>query len=135
MGKKKQPLFKFPSSAALVADEGTQSLSILGNTIKCVYIVVLITIKLLVNVWLTHKVIAKEIINEIVSFKETPSSLGRSNTPIDEDIYMKVLTMNLNSHSDEIIFNFSDLSKYSSSLLHTGKEIGSQSNSYSQCIH
>lgn len=42
----------------------------------------------------------------------------KSNTQND-DIFMKVLAMNWNSNSDEIIFSFSELSKYTSSLLLT----------------
>ena len=46
----------------------------------------------------------------------------KSNTQND-DIFMKVLAMNWNSNSDEIIFSFSELSKYTSSLLLTKRLI------------
>ena len=46
-----------------------------------------------------------------------------SNTPIDEDIFVKVLGMNWNTHTDEIIFSFSSLSKYASSLPLTKRSV------------
>lgn len=53
-----------------------------------------------------------------------PSTQGISlNTPIDEDIFVKVLGMNWNTHSDEIIFSFSYLSKYASSLPLTKRSV------------
>ena len=48
--------------------------------------------------------------------KQDNESHVKSNTQND-DIFMKVLGMNWNSNSDEIIFSFSELSKYASSFL------------------
>lgn len=45
------------------------------------------------------------------------------NTPIDEDIFVKVLGMSWNTHSDEIIFSFPDLSKYARSLPLTKRSV------------
>ena len=54
--------------------------------------------------------------------KQDKESHVKSNTQND-DIFMKVLGMNWNSNSDEIIFSFSELSKYASSLLLTKRLI------------
>ena len=39
-----------------------------------------------------------------------------SNTSSDDDIFVKVLTMNWNTHSDEVIFSISELTEYADSL-------------------
>ena len=46
-----------------------------------------------------------------------------SNTPIDEDIFVKVLGMNWNTHHPEIIFSFSELCNYASSLPLTKRSV------------
>ena len=61
--------------------------------------------------------------------KEDDESYAKSNTgtsaaaPIDEDIFVKVLGMNWNTHTDEILFNFSELCNYASSLPLTKRSV------------
>ena len=53
-----------------------------------------------------------------------PNSQGLStSTPIDEDIFVKVLGMNWNTLEDEIIFSFAELYKYASSLPLTKRSV------------
>jgi len=54
--------------------------------------------------------------------KQDNESHVKSNTQND-DIFVEVLGMNWNTNSDEIIFSFSELSKYASSLLLTKRSI------------
>ena len=46
-----------------------------------------------------------------------------ANTPVDEDTFVKVLGMNWNTHDDEIIFSFTELYNYASSLLLTKRSV------------
>ena len=62
--------------------------------------------------------------------KEDDESYAKSNTqglssstPIDEDIFVKVLGMNSDTHNNEIIFSFSELYKYASSLPLTKRSV------------
>ena len=52
------------------------------------------------------------------------NTLGLStNTPLDEDIFVKVLGMNWNTHDDEIIFSFTELYNHESSLPLTKRSV------------
>ena len=62
--------------------------------------------------------------------KEDKESYAKSNSqglsasiPIDEDVFVKVLGMNWNTHDDEIIFSFAELYKYASSLPLTKRSV------------
>ena len=57
------------------------------------------------------------------SFAKANTQGLSSNTPIDDDIFVKVLGMNWNTHSNEIIFSFSKLSKYTNSLPLTKRSV------------
>ena len=46
-----------------------------------------------------------------------------SNTSSDDDIFVKVLRMNWNTHSDEVIFSISELTEYADSLPLTKRSI------------
>ena len=57
------------------------------------------------------------------SYAKSNSQGFSANTPIDEDIFVKVLGMNWNTHDDEIIFSFAELYKYASSLPLTKRSV------------
>ena len=57
------------------------------------------------------------------SYAKSSSQSLSANTPIDEDIFVKVLGMNWNTHDDEIIFSFAELHKYASSLPLTKRSV------------
>ena len=52
------------------------------------------------------------------------NTLGlNANTPLDEDIFVKILGMNWNTHDDEIIFSLAELYNYASSLPLTKRSV------------
>lgn len=57
------------------------------------------------------------------SYAKSNSQGLSANTRIDEDIFVKVLGMNWNTHDDEIIFSFAELYNYASSLPLTKRSV------------